>query len=142
MSNEPFVIERIYSASPARVWKAITDNNDMQQWYFKLADFKPEVGFEFTFEGGDEKQTYVHLCRITAVEKERKLTYTWSYEGYEGMSEVTWELFPEGTGTKLRLTHTGLETFPQNNPSFRKESFAKGWTYITGESLAKFLEKE
>ena len=139
--QEPFVIERTYNAPIEKVWKAITNNNDMKQWYFKLADFKPEVGFEFQFEGGDTNKTYVHHCKVTEVIPGKKITYSWSYEGYEGMSYVTWELFNEGDKTRLVLTHEGLETFPQNNPSFARESFAKGWTYITGTSLNNYLQK-
>jgi len=52
MKAEPFVIERTYNAPVSKVWEAITDHTKMQEWYFKLADFKPEVGFKFTFEGG------------------------------------------------------------------------------------------
>jgi uncharacterized protein YndB with AHSA1/START domain len=47
MENDPFVIERTYNAPIAKVWKALTDKNDMKQWYFDLSEFKPEVGFEF-----------------------------------------------------------------------------------------------
>jgi uncharacterized protein YndB with AHSA1/START domain len=31
------------------VWKAITNAADMKQWYFDIPGFKPEVGFEFSF---------------------------------------------------------------------------------------------
>jgi len=141
MNSEPFVIERLYNASPARVWKAITDKDEMKQWYFSLADFKPEVGFEFSFEGNDNGKIFVHLCRVTEVIAEKKLAYSWTYKEFEGYSEVSFELFAEGAGTRLKLTHTGLETFPKNNPSFARESFAKGWTFIVGQSLPEFLEK-
>jgi hypothetical protein len=50
-------------------------------------------------------------------------------------------LFEEGNQTKLKLTHTGLETFPINNPDFARESFAAGWTHIIDKSLAGFLNK-
>jgi hypothetical protein len=72
---------------------------------------------------------------------EKKLTCSWSYRGYEGTSYVTFELVDENGKTRLKLTHAGLETFPQNNADFAKESFAEGWTYITGTSLKDFVEK-
>lgn len=140
MNTEPFVIERTYNASPERVWKAITDKNDMKQWYFDLAEFKPEVGFEFRFNGGPEDRVYVHVCVVTEVITNKKLTYSWRYDGYEGNSFVTWELFAEGTGTRLKLTHEGLETFPPN-PDFAKENFAQGWGHLIGISLQEYLEK-
>ena len=139
---QPFVIERSYNAPVETVWNAITDKTQMKQWYFDLDDFKPEVGFEFKFDGGSDDKVYHHLCKIVEVVPHKKLKYSWSYEGFEGMSYVTFELFDEGKTTKVKLTHEGLETFPQNNPDFAKESFMQGWTYILGTSLKNFLEKQ
>lgn len=141
MSTEPFVIERTFNAPIDKVWTAITDRDQMKQWYFDIADFKPEVGFEFTFSAGSEGKKYAHLCKITEVQPGKKLSYSWRYEGYKGNSIVTFELFAEGDATRLKLTHTGLETFPMNNPDFARESFAAGWTYIIGSSLKEFAEK-
>ncbi|TAL46485.1 MAG: hypothetical protein EPN92_06135 [Chitinophagaceae bacterium] len=142
MNNEPFVIERVYNAPVAKVWKAITDKEEMKQWYFDLSEFKPVVGFEFQFYGqGHNGENYLHQCKITDVIPEKKLRYSWRYEGYEGNSFVTFELSEEGDKTKLRLTHEGLETFPKDNPDFAKESFAGGWTYLVGTSLPGFVEK-
>lgn len=140
MNTEPFVIERVYPAPVERVWKAITDKNDMKQWYFDIAEFKPEVGFEFSFEGNDNGTCYIHLCTITEVVPNKKLTYSWRYQGFEGNSFVTFELSPENGGTRLKLTHAGLETFPPL-AQFAKNNFVQGWTYITGKSLQEFLEK-
>ena len=141
MKNEPFVIERTYNAPVEKVWKAITDKEDMKQWYFDIAEFKPEVGFEFQFEGGKEDKCYLHLCKITEVIPRKKLQYSWRYDGYEGNSFVTFELFAEGNKTRLKLTHEGLETFPISNPDFAKENFVEGWTYLIGTSLKEFAEK-
>ena len=92
MKQEPFVIERTFNAPVSKVWKAITDKDDMKQWYFDISAFKPEVGFEFEFTAGDDKMKYHHLCKITEVVPGKKLTYSWKYKGYEGMSYVTFEL--------------------------------------------------
>jgi uncharacterized protein YndB with AHSA1/START domain len=142
MKNEPFVIERTYNAPIETVWKAITDRDDMKKWYFDLAAFKPEPGFEFQFLAGDNKTKYLHLCKITEVVAGKKLTYSWRYDGYEGNSFVTFELFAEGNKTKLKLTHAGLETFPASNPGFAKENFVAGWNYIIGTALPAFVENQ
>ena len=140
MNNESFVIERTYNAPVNKVWKAITDRDLMQQWYFNIAAFKPEVGFEFTFDGGSKEKTYTHLCKILEVIPNKKLSYSWRYKDYEGYSVVMFELFDEGEKTRLKLTHTGLETFPQVSKDFAKESFVQGWTHIIGTSLKNFVE--
>jgi uncharacterized protein YndB with AHSA1/START domain len=141
MKSEPFVIERTYDAPVEKVWEAITNKDQMKQWYFDVPQFKAEVGAEFQFTGGTEEQQFLHLCKVTEVEKGRKLTYSWRYDGYEGNSFVTFELFPEDNKTRLKLTHAGLETFPADNTAFAKENFAMGWTELIGTSLKEFLEK-
>jgi len=142
MENDPFVIERIFDAAQAAVWEAITEKDEMKQWYFDLAEFKPEVGFEFRFSAGPDHKTYLHVCRITEAIAGKKLTYSWRYDGYDGISFVTFELFPEGDKTRLVLTHSGLDSFPADNADFGKENFVAGWTDIIGRSLKEFLESE
>ncbi len=140
MTAEPFVIERVLNAPTDKVWKALTDKEQMKQWYFDLTEFKPEPGFEFTFVGGTEENSYMHLCKVTEVVPGKKLQHSWRYEGYEGNSFVTWELFAEGDKTRLKLTHEGLETFPPN-PDFARKNFEAGWTDIVGKNIKEFLEK-
>jgi uncharacterized protein YndB with AHSA1/START domain len=140
MKTEPFVIERVLNASPERVWQAISDREKMKQWYFDLAEFKAEPGFEFSFEGGPDDRKYMHLCKVTEVVPGKKLTYSWRYEGYEGNSFVTFELFDEGKQTRIKLTHAGLETFPKH-PDFARSNFEDGWTDLIGNFLKNFVEK-
>lgn len=140
MKQEPFVIERIYNASVEKVWQAITNKEQMKEWYFNIDEFKPEIGFEFNFTAGSPERTYLHKCTITQVVPLKKLQYSWRYDGYEGNSWVTFELFPEGDKTRLKLTHEGLETFPAH-PDFAKENFEKGWNSIIGNSLKNYVEK-
>jgi uncharacterized protein YndB with AHSA1/START domain len=151
MSNEPIIKEILLNAPASEVWKAITDKEQMKQWYFDFAEFRPEVGFEFQFYGGDEKKQWLHLCKITEVVTGKKLTYSWRYDGYAGISYVTFELFPARLGetesqrkvnkTRLKLTHKGLETFPADVKELGRENFVEGWNQIIGTSLKEFVEK-
>jgi uncharacterized protein YndB with AHSA1/START domain len=140
MKSEPVIVERTYQAPIERVWKAITDKDQMKQWYFDVSAFRPEVGFEFTFEGKNEGVTFVHLCAVVEVVPQSKLAYSWRYKGYEGNSLVTFELFAEGENTRLRLTHKGLETFPVDK-AFVRDNFVMGWTQLIGSLLKDFVEK-
>jgi len=141
MKDEPFIIERTFDAPIEKVWKAITNKDDMKQWYFDLAEFKPETGFEFQFTGGPEDRQYLHLCRVTEVIPGKRISYSWRYDGYEGISYVTFELSNESGKTKLKLTHSGLGSFPVDIKDFAKENFAAGWTEIIGTSLENYLRK-
>jgi uncharacterized protein YndB with AHSA1/START domain len=137
--DEPLVLERVFDAPVALVWKALTEVDDIKHWSFDIREFVPRVGFEFQFYGGDSKTKYLHRCKVTEAVTEKRLAYTWRYEGYAGDSLVTFELFAEGKKTRVRLTHTGLETFPKL-PAFAPANFAAGWTEIVGTNLKTFVE--
>ena len=138
---EAVVVERTLNAPAAKVWQALTDVDQMRQWYFDLKEFKPQVGFEFAFVVEHEGNTYDHRCKVTEVIPQKKIAYTWRYEGHEGNSLVTIELSPDGDKTRLKLTHEGLETFPKT-PAFARENFEKGWTAIIGTELKQFVERQ
>src|SRR5205809_3510372 len=133
------IVERTLNAPVARVWKALTDVDQMREWYFDLKEFKPEIGFEFEFVVEHEGNTYHHLCKVTEVIPQKKIAYTRRYKGEPGSSLVTFELFPEGNKTRLKLTHTGIETFPKT-PAYARKNFEAGWIAIIGSELKQFLE--
>lgn len=134
--------ELLLNVPISKVWNAITNKEEMKLWYFDLAAFKPEIGFQFQFSGGPspEKQ-YLHLCEITEVIPQKKLTYSWKYDGYEGCSFVTFELSEQENKTLLILTHIGIDTFPKDNPDFAVKNFIEGWTHIINISLKNHLEQ-
>jgi uncharacterized protein YndB with AHSA1/START domain len=137
---EAVVIERTFNAPVARVWKALTDVEQMRVWYFDLKEFRPEVGFEFEFVVEHERMTYHHLCKVTEVIPQTKIAYNWRYKGHDGDSLVTFQLSADGDKTRLKLTHEGLDTFPKT-AAFARENFLKGWTEIIGSELKQFVEK-
>ena len=142
MEDEPVVLHRVFNASVSKVWTALTYKNEMKKWYFDLRGFRPEVGFKFEFKGGPEDgKQYTHLCEITEAIPEKKLTYSWRYDGHEGNSFVTFELSPQADKTLLTLTHRALGSFPQNNPDFAAKNFYEGWNHIINTSLKDFLEE-
>lgn len=146
MEQASFTIEKTFNAPIGLVWKAITDKNEMKKWYFDIDKFEAMVGFEFQFAAGEEPyKKYMHLCKIMEVIPNKKLSYTWRYEGYEGYegdSLVSIELFEEGKKTRLKLSHYGLETFPASNPDFVKTNFEAGWGHIIGKALLEYLENQ
>ncbi len=142
METKPLIVERTYNAPIEKVWNAITDKDQMREWYFDLKEFKPEKGFKFSFTGGDEHVQYVHNCEVTEADPPNKLSHTWTYEKNTGYSVVTWELYKEGEEkTRVKLIHDGLLSFSNGDPNFEVSSFTKGWNSILGESLKNYLEK-
>jgi uncharacterized protein YndB with AHSA1/START domain len=143
LAKTPVVLERTFDAPAGVVWKALTDINEMKQWYFEnLTAFKPEVGFETEFNVHHDGRDYPHIWKVTEVSVGKKITYSWKFGGSPGESFLTMELFPEGDKTRLKLTHAGLETFsPEANPQYARKNFVAGWTYFMGTGLKDFLER-
>ncbi len=81
------------------------------------------------------------MCRIIEVIPYQKISYTWSYDELPGMSLVSFELFPSGKNTQLKLSHSGLLTFPQDLTNFNIKSFTDGWNQIIGKNLKAFVEQ-
>ena len=138
---EAVVMERTFNAPVAKVWQALTDVDQMRQWYFDLKEFRPEVGFEFEFVVEHEGNSYHHLCKVTKVIPQKQIAYTWRYKGESGDSLVTFELLGEGEKTRVKLTHEGIESFPKT-PAYARKNFEAGWTAIIGTELKQFLEKK
>lgn len=142
MSEKNVVIERVFDADRNSVWRAISDRELMKLWYFDIPEFRAEVGFKFEFVVGDPNgKSWSHLCEVTEVELETRLTYSWKYEGYGGISYVTFELLDENESTRLKLTHSGLETFPPEVPELDVHNFETGWNANINTVLKEYLEK-
>lgn len=131
MKTPPIIVETVINAPVAKVWDAMTHKRQMKHWYFDIPDFVAEYGAEFEWYAGPEGKQYLHKGKITEMLQEQKIGYDWKYEGVEGDSHVTFELRYEGEHTtKVRVIHTGTETFPTYDANFSRESFEGGWQQI------------
>ncbi|WP_276480858.1 SRPBCC family protein [Paraflavitalea pollutisoli] len=140
----PVVTEVVLEAPPTAVWEAITVAEKMNQWYFKIPVFKAEVGYSFKYFGGEPGgKEYPISCKVLEVVPGSKLVHTWSYDDYPHETIVSFELFPEEEkNTRIRLSHTGLDTMPAAYPEkVSAASHQQGWDYIIGRSLRGFVEE-
>ncbi|MEO5893960.1 MAG: SRPBCC domain-containing protein [Ferruginibacter sp.] len=127
-----------YNSPIEKVWHTLTDTNKMKEWYFpQLQKFEPVVGYKFQFD--DTNLDYHKEWTVTKVVTSKTLTHSWSYKGYPGSSEVTFDLMADGSKTKLRVTQNGLDSFPVD-PHFRRERFEWGWDNLPGQNLKRLLE--
>ena len=134
----PVVKEVILDAPVSKVWKALTDKDELKQWCFDVNAFKPEEGFEFQFYGEKDGQRFLHLCRVVEVHPQKKMKWLWSYKDVPGDTFVTFELSALSNQTKLKLMHEGLEKLPQDE-NYSKANFIEGWNMILGKLLPDFL---
>jgi len=129
-----------YNVPIEKVWQALINKDEMRKWYFpQLQKFEPIVGFKFQFD--DTSAEYQKEWIVTKVAEGRTLAHSWAYKGYQGNSEVIFDIFSEENKTKLRVTQTDLESFP-NHPHFKRERFEWGWDNLLGQNLKHLLENK
>ncbi len=94
-----------------KVWDAITNREQMKEWYFNIPDFELKEHTAFNFFEGEDKKLH-HHCEIVEIIPQKKLKHSWTYPDYtHDKTLVKWELQPESNGTLVTLTHKGLENF-------------------------------
>ena len=76
ISSDPIVAEQSFSAPIEVVWKAITDKDQMRQWFFEtMMEFEPEAGFETQFNVQCEDRDYLHLWKVIDVVPQKRIAY-------------------------------------------------------------------
>jgi uncharacterized protein YndB with AHSA1/START domain len=112
-------------ASPATVWAYFVDPDRIVRWMGKTAalDVRPGGAIRLDYGNGNVMAgAYVEL------DEPRRLAFTFGWEDPSqlvrpGGSLVEVELEPDGTGTVVRLTHTGL-------PGDEVATHTEGWDYF------------
>ncbi len=60
---------------------------------------------------------------------------------FRGTTHVIFDLFATESGTKVRLTHDGLDSFAKDNPDLAAENFVAGWEHIIGVHCGIFWRR-
>lgn len=140
-SDDPIVVEESFNASIETVWRSITELDQMRQWFFEnIPSFDPVVGFETRFSVHSGGREFRHIWKLTEVVPLKRISYDWTYDGYPGDSFVVFELFEQEGSTKLRLTATVRQDFPDDIPEFKWESCLGGWEYFLKDRLKQYIE--
>lgn len=141
--QEPIVIEQRFNTSAEKVWNAITNVDQMRQWYFdNILDFRPEVGFETRFNVKSGERNFHHIWKVTEVIPFKKIAYSWNFAAYSGEALSSFELAENGMGTILTLKSYVIKNFPDNISEFKRESGQAGWDFLITKSLKRFLENK
>lgn len=122
--------ELIIEVTPQRVWSALTQQNEIVQWWAYEAQIKPEVGTlaEFRFRQG----AFILQFELAELDQDKKMRWT-SRQGlpqWAGTS-VTWQLTPIRSGTRLIFTHDGFAQVDERTRGI--------WVYFLA-SLKSYLE--
>jgi uncharacterized protein YndB with AHSA1/START domain len=139
MANLSAASQITVNASPARVWKALTDPEDIKAWLFgtkTTSDWKK--GSSITYTGEWEGKKYEDKGTILALEKGKLLKYNYwsSFSGTEDVpanyANIIYSLTPDKSGTVLTITQDNCKSAEARDHS------AKNWAMIL-DNLVKLL---
>ncbi len=134
-----FTVERVMDAGPDVLYRAWTDQFD--HWFAAPGTLlmKAEVNVVLFWEVQHEGQRFPHYGRFLRLEPGQLVELTWlsGPMGTKGAETVvTVELAPEGTGTRLRLTHAGFVD-PESS-----DAHEKAWPSILAYLDAKMKDAQ
>jgi uncharacterized protein YndB with AHSA1/START domain len=140
--TEPHIIvEQDFKVNRDQLWSAITDPEEMRQWFFpQMPDFKSEKGFYTDFLITNEGREFTHQWTVVEVIPLEKITVRWQFLEYPGDSHVVFHVSENAGGSHLRLSVVVLEDFQDDVPEFRRESAVGGWNYFIGENLPAYFQ--
>jgi len=149
-SQDALVTEIDIAAPPERVFRALTDPEQLTRWFtntscpVKIWKMDARRGGAYRYE--TEKSATLALngvnefkCHgeILAIEPPRLLVYTWIanwHDDKQRKTTVRWELDAIPTGTRVKVTHSGLA-----EEKVAREDYRGGWPGVV-ENLKKYTE--
>lgn len=137
----------VIDASPEVVFKAITDPNELTNWFPDNAIFDGRIGgkVRFTFNkerSKDLDRDYSPEGTVKEFVPNKKVSYTWQLKDTPGFPEttVTWELKEvDASKTRVELIHSGFTGKEEGKLSSKEHD--QGWSYFLGR-LKEYCEKE
>jgi len=138
MNSDKIVKQQTFPHAIQTVWNAISNGSEISNWFLK-ADFKPEVGYNYTFLSPDPhcKPIIGTVLKATPY----TLSYTWIEKGNDVETTVEWTLETLQNGyTQLTLVHSGISNYEGIKASEMMQSFDVGWNNCLN-GLASHLSK-
>jgi uncharacterized protein YndB with AHSA1/START domain len=142
-------IEKIVDldAPRSRVWRAITDVKQFNQWFGVNLTSPFTPGAEVT--GNMTHPKYSHFTMsiwIESIEPERFFSFRWHpyaiEEGVDYSSEpttlVTFTFEDSGKGTRLTIVESGFDAIPESRRAKAFSMNERGWTG-QAENIRKFV---
>ena len=115
-----------------QVWRALTDSATLAEWLHPN-DFEPRVGHQFTFRVPANPKVgfdglIVH-CEVLECQPPHRLTFSWTAGGPVVDTRVSFQLEPDGDGTRLVFEHSGFDVSqPWGEQAFKGAEF--GWAQM------------
>ncbi|SMD36308.1 Uncharacterized conserved protein YndB, AHSA1/START domain [Reichenbachiella faecimaris] len=124
--NDRIEKEYFLNAPIHKVWNAISLEKEINEWFIQ-ADFKAEVGYQYTFTHESTRVT----GEVLEVNPVYDLVYTWIVGGTTEVTTVRWSLESKADGTMLKINHWGFSNYPKDSAVAMFDSSVEGWDAVS-----------
>jgi uncharacterized protein YndB with AHSA1/START domain len=152
--DDAIISEIEIAAPPARVFDALTAPAQLMQWFTDVScpakywNMDARLGGRYSYASENSKlvingvSEFTCHGEITEIHKDAAtghylLVYTWLANWHldkDRRTVVRWELTPTSSGTRVRVTHSGLAEEPE-----ARKDYSGGWIGVVN-NLKQFAE--
>jgi uncharacterized protein YndB with AHSA1/START domain len=127
-------ITKQIDAPPKRVFRALTDADELVHWFPSSAESDPRTGgdyvLRFQFDDGSKNHTYAG--QYEDVTPNERVRYPWN--GQFGDTTVEFALRASDGGTELRLIHSGWSDEAEES----RQMHEQGWGFFV-DNLDRYV---
>ena len=127
------ITQRI-DAAPERVFRALTDADELTRWFASSAESDARTGGEYVlrFEFDDEAKNHTYAGQYDEIVPMERVRYPWN--GRFGDTTVEFALRPADRGTELTLIHSGWTEAAEE----ARQMHEQGWAFFL-DNLERYL---
>lgn len=131
-------ITRTLDASPATVFRALTDARELSRWWTTSAESDPRTGgaFSYRFEFEDASRDHTYEGAYHEITTDERVSYRWQTS--LGETTVDVRLRPSGDGSELTLTHSGWGEGREWDDAVAMHE--QGWAFFL-DNLVAYLDR-
>ncbi|MFS4460483.1 SRPBCC family protein [Bdellovibrio sp. HCB2-146] len=132
---------KIYATS-AEIWSALTDKDELEEWWSEGVTLEPKVGGKFREAWEDDRGTsQLATGKVLAVKAKNEIRFTWREKDWpqEASTECLIQIEDQKSHRVLSVVHTGWNKLPEGKRAKLINDFKVGWGYHLQE-LKSYLD--
>lgn len=126
-------------AQPAYIWQALTDSDDLENWWGEGVKLEPIKNGNFKeFWQDDEGNEHVASGKVRSLVVNKEIVFTWKEKFWpkESITECKISIEDNGKFRTIHIQHKGWETLPAADQKKTMKDFRTGWSYHLKELQA------
>ncbi|MEK2644567.1 SRPBCC family protein [Bdellovibrio sp. BCCA] len=126
-------------ATAAEIWSALTDTDELENWWSEDVVLEPKVGGKFREAWEDDSgKAQLASGKVLTVKAKQEITFTWKEKDWvkDAETRCTFRIQDDKSQRVLTVVHEGWNTLPEAKRAQAIKDFTIGWKYHLKELKA------